>query len=81
MQPAISMFTEYRYAAPHIGSLRFQEPQPQLQETVINTGSVAGNCSTQEDCILLDVYVPASAVAGTMPKQIVLSQLLKLPGC
>ena len=59
------VYANVRFAAPPVGSLRFQEPQPPLQETTINDGSVTGNCFTQEDCLFLDIYVPASAQAGS----------------
>jgi len=59
------VFQNVRFAAPPTGSLRFQEPQPPLLETTVNDGSVTGNCSTQEDCLFLDIYVPATAQAGS----------------
>ena len=59
------VYKNVRFAAPPVGSLRFQEPQPPLQETTVNNGSVGGTCFTQEDCLFLDIYVPASAQAGS----------------
>lgn len=59
------VYKNVRFAAPPVGNLRFQPPQPPLQETTVNNGSVAGNCSTAEDCLFLDIYVPASAHAGS----------------
>jgi len=59
------VYSNVRFAAPPVGSLRFQQPQPPLQETTVNDGSVTGNCFTQEDCLFLDIYVPASAQAGS----------------
>jgi carboxylesterase type B len=59
------VYKNIRFAAPPVGSLRFQEPQPPLPETAVNDGSDRGACGTQEDCLFLDVYVPASAQAGS----------------
>jgi carboxylesterase type B len=59
------VYKNIRYAAPPVGSLRFQAPQSPYFESTINNGSVGGNCSTSEDCLFLDIYVPASAQAGS----------------
>lgn len=59
------LYKNIRYAAPPLGSLRFQEPQPPYLETTVNNGSIGGNRYTQEDCLCLDIYVPASVVAGS----------------
>jgi carboxylesterase type B len=59
------VYKNVRFAAPPVGLLRFQKPQPPLTETSVNDGSVGGNCDTQEDCLFLDIYVPASAQAGS----------------
>jgi hypothetical protein len=59
------VYKNVRFAAPPVGSLRFQKPQPPLTETTINDGAIGGNCYTQEDCLFLDIYVPASAQAGS----------------
>jgi carboxylesterase type B len=59
------VYKNVRFAAPPVGSLRFQQPQQPLLETSVNNGTVGGNCYTQEDCLFLDIYVPASAQAGS----------------
>ncbi|OJJ42201.1 hypothetical protein ASPZODRAFT_105629 [Penicilliopsis zonata CBS 506.65] len=59
-------FQNIRYAASPTGDLRFAAPEWPPQETGINSGQYASvdvDCTTQEDCLFLDVWMPADALA------------------
>jgi para-nitrobenzyl esterase len=67
-----------RYAAPPVGDLRWQPPQPPapVQAVTENThfrahcpqaASYFGIASADEDCLFLNVYRPAKPPAGPMP--------------
>ena len=64
------------YAAPPVGALRWQPPQPAapwhgIREATsfaphcAQPGSPFGVASTSENCLYLNVYTPAGAAAGT----------------
>jgi para-nitrobenzyl esterase len=61
------------YAAPPVGSLRWQPPQPHanwtmaLQATQEETPCPQGTVSTNEDCLYVDVYVPSVTHTGKLP--------------
>ncbi|WWC90313.1 uncharacterized protein L201_005246 [Kwoniella dendrophila CBS 6074] len=62
------IFKNIRYAAAPVGDLRWAAPQDPVQETSTNNGTWdsegTSGCSKAEDCLFLDVYVPASALDG-----------------
>lgn len=56
-----------RFAQAPVGDLRFAKPQWPLDETTINEGTLADQsvaCSSEEDCLFMDVWVPANASAS-----------------
>ncbi|HLI38842.1 MAG TPA: carboxylesterase family protein [Streptosporangiaceae bacterium] len=61
------------YAAPPVGSLRWQSPQPHapwatvLPATTEESPCPQGTISTDEDCLYVDVYAPAGALRGSLP--------------
>jgi para-nitrobenzyl esterase len=61
------------YAAPPVGSLRWQPPQPHaswttpLQATQEESPCPQGTISTNEDCLYVDVVVPTGAGPGPLP--------------
>ncbi|ORY88551.1 Alpha/Beta hydrolase protein [Leucosporidium creatinivorum] len=60
-------YQNIRFAQAPLGDLRFAKPQWPLDETTINTGSLASqsvDCSSEEDCLFMDVWVPANASAS-----------------
>ncbi|WRT68789.1 uncharacterized protein IL334_005769 [Kwoniella shivajii] len=61
-------FKNIRYAAPPVGDLRWAAPQDPEVEMIVNNGTWStegtGGCSTAEDCLFLDVYVPETALNG-----------------
>ncbi|MBN3849321.1 carboxylesterase/lipase family protein [Paraburkholderia sp. Ac-20342] len=53
------------YAAPPVGTLRFQAPQPTAQRSSTLAASAPNSgCAVQEDCLYLNVWKPADVVAG-----------------
>jgi para-nitrobenzyl esterase len=68
----VEEFLGVRYAMPPVGSLRWQPPVPVPPgHASVNATQFANNCpqnpapwgtpSTTEDCLLLNIYAPASA--------------------
>jgi carboxylesterase type B len=68
----LNLWQGIRYAAPPIGSLRFQKPQPPVQNrsAVMQANSLLHSClqasnaflpSVSEDCLFLNVYAPQNA--------------------
>ncbi|KIY70392.1 alpha/beta-hydrolase [Cylindrobasidium torrendii FP15055 ss-10] len=60
------VFQNIRYAAPPTGELRWAAPQDPYQEDGVNNGTSTTTgtqgCKVAEDCLFLDVYVPADAL-------------------
>ncbi len=71
------VFKNIRFAAPPVGDLRWAKPAPPAQESGVQDGSYGPICvqtplqgipvpsskEASEDCLFLDVYVPAKAIA------------------
>jgi len=72
-QNDIYLFSNIRFAAPPLGNLRWAAPQPPSIQSGIQDGRVGGSCSqpnrqsVTEDCLFLDVYVPAAALETKVP--------------
>ncbi|KAF1926019.1 alpha/beta-hydrolase [Didymella exigua CBS 183.55] len=61
-------YQNIRFAAAPTGDLRFAAPQWPEQETEVNSGDLADAsvaCSSAEDCLFMDVWVPANIPEGT----------------
>ncbi|WWC61523.1 uncharacterized protein I303_104107 [Kwoniella dejecticola CBS 10117] len=62
------VFKNIRYAAAPVDGLRWAAPQDPIEETTTNNGTWetegTEGCSKAEDCLFLDVYVPAQALDG-----------------
>ncbi|KAJ2897943.1 alpha/beta-hydrolase [Zalerion maritima] len=61
-------FQNIRFAQAPTGDLRFAPPEWPLTEDSDNTGDLAGSdvdCSSEEDCLFMDIWVPQSALDGT----------------
>lgn len=60
------VFQNIRYAAPPTGDLRWAAPQDPYQEDGVNNGTSTTEgtqgCKVAEDCLFLDLYVPADAL-------------------
>jgi para-nitrobenzyl esterase len=76
----IRYFKGVPFAAAPIGKLRFRPPQPPAKWTTLRDATTEGNICPQgrslgplfigdEDCLYLDVYIPANA-AGPLPVMI-----------
>ncbi|MBN3849568.1 carboxylesterase family protein [Paraburkholderia sp. Ac-20342] len=61
----IISFQGIPYAAAPVGALRFQAPQPApKRSSALVATAPGGSCAVQEDCLYLNVWKPADAVAG-----------------
>jgi len=64
-------YQNIRYAAVPTGDLRFAAPGWPSQETDVNTGTnladASVSCSSEEDCLYLDVWAPADAAGRNLP--------------
>ncbi|WQF78765.1 Putative carboxylesterase, type B, carboxylesterase type B, alpha/Beta hydrolase [Colletotrichum destructivum] len=63
-------YQNIRFAAVPTGDLRWAKPQPPPVETEINTGGLASAdvaCSSNEDCLYVDVWTPANAEGKNLP--------------
>ncbi|TDZ30048.1 Para-nitrobenzyl esterase [Colletotrichum spinosum] len=63
-------YQNIRFAAVPTGDLRWAEPQDPPVETEINTGTLASAdvaCSSEEDCLYVDVWAPAGAEGKNLP--------------
>ncbi|CAG8983258.1 hypothetical protein HYALB_00002694 [Hymenoscyphus albidus] len=63
-------YQNIRYAQPPISTLRWIKPQWPIPEFSPNTGSLAAPdvaCSTEEDCLFMDMWAPADAVGRNLP--------------
>ncbi|RFU27328.1 hypothetical protein B7463_g8994, partial [Scytalidium lignicola] len=64
---SLNIWQGIRYAAPPTGKLRFQAPQPPLQESGIQKATQVppqcpqGNLTDFEDCLFLSVFAPPNA--------------------
>lgn len=61
------------YAAPPVGNLRWEPPQPHARWTTVLHATTEespcpqGTISTDENCLYVDVYAPAGAQHGSLP--------------
>ncbi|KAI9925508.1 hypothetical protein ASPWEDRAFT_157022 [Aspergillus wentii DTO 134E9] len=63
-------YQNIRFAAVPTGDLRFAKPEWPSVETAINNGSLADgsvDCSSDEDCLYLDVWAPANSASKKLP--------------
>ncbi|KIV87257.1 hypothetical protein PV11_02813 [Exophiala sideris] len=63
-------YQNIRYAAVPTGDLRWAKPQWPANETKVNNGSLADadvDCSSEEDCLYMDIWVPANATGKKLP--------------
>ncbi|KAI3396786.1 hypothetical protein diail_11686 [Diaporthe ilicicola] len=61
-------YQNIRFAAVSTGDLRFAAPKWPPVETEINDGSLADvDCASAEDCLYMDIYVPANAANKSLP--------------
>ncbi|KAH6989222.1 esterase [Ilyonectria sp. MPI-CAGE-AT-0026] len=63
-------YQNIRFAKAPTGDLRWAKPQWPAVETEINTGSLADadvDCSSEEDCLFLDVWAPANSAGKKLP--------------
>ncbi|TEA18310.1 Secreted lipase [Colletotrichum sidae] len=63
-------YQNIRFAAVPTGDLRWAEPQDPPAETEIDTGTLASAdvaCSSEEDCLYVDVWAPAGPEAKNLP--------------
>ena len=75
---AVDEFLGIPYAAPPVGALRWQPPQPaaswsgvrdatQFAPHCPQSASPFGQASTSEDCLFLNVFTPSHQQAGSTP--------------
>lgn len=63
-------YQNIRFAAAPTGDLRWAQPQWPTKEKSINNGSLASSsvaCSSTEDCLFMDIWVPANAQGKKLP--------------
>jgi carboxylesterase type B len=73
--PKTFLFKNIRFAAPPLGKLRWAKPAPPEKQTEIQDGTVGRSCTQAsgraipglavadgEDCLFLDLTVPAKAI-------------------
>ena len=64
-------YQNIRFAAVPTGDLRFAKPQWPPTESGINNGTTYANadvdCSSEEDCLYMDVWVPANSKGKKLP--------------
>ncbi|GKT82372.1 carboxylesterase family protein [Colletotrichum tofieldiae] len=63
-------YQNIRYAAIPTGDLRWAKPQQPPVETEVNTGDLASAdvaCSSEEDCLYVDVWAPANSEGKNLP--------------
>jgi carboxylesterase type B len=63
-------YQNIRFAKAPTGDLRWATPQWPEVETEINTGTLADadvDCSSEEDCLFLDVWAPANSAGKKLP--------------
>lgn len=63
-------YQNIRFAAVPTGDLRFAAPEWPPVETEVNDGSLADSdvdCASSEDCLYMDIYVPANAANKSLP--------------
>ena len=76
--PVIDEFLGIPYAAPPVGALRFRPPQPHASWTkpiqatsqpapCLQLKEPSGTVTGSEDCLYLDIYVPAAAASAPRP--------------
>ncbi|KAJ5010634.1 hypothetical protein K4K57_006913 [Colletotrichum sp. SAR 10_99] len=63
-------YQNIRFAAVPTGDLRWAKPQDPPVETEVNTGDLASAdvaCSSEEDCLYMDVWAPANSEGKNLP--------------
>ncbi|GKT43534.1 lipase 1 [Colletotrichum spaethianum] len=63
-------YQNIRFAAVPTGDLRWAKPQPPPVETELNTGDLVSAdvaCSSEEDCLYVDVWAPANSEGKNLP--------------
>ncbi|KAL0939902.1 carboxylesterase family protein [Colletotrichum truncatum] len=63
-------YQNIRFAAVPTGDLRWAKPQEPPVETEVNTGTLASAdvaCSSEEDCLYVDVWAPAGSEGKNLP--------------
>lgn len=70
LSAGIYKYQNVRIAAAPLGDLWFAAPQWPPVETEVNDGTLAASnvaCTTTEDCLFMNIYVPANATGKNLP--------------
>ncbi|HTE39431.1 MAG TPA: carboxylesterase family protein [Steroidobacteraceae bacterium] len=61
----VNVFRGLPFAAPPVGDLRWRAPQSPAKWSDVRAANVAGgNCQAVEDCLYLNVYMPANSLSN-----------------